>query len=583
LEYRGYDSAGIAIGRRDSGNEIAVRKTVGAPGGLRERIAQENLPGTLGIGHTRWATHGAPTETNAHPHTAAGIAVVHNGIIENDGELRRELIGAGYQLMSETDSEVVPNLIAFHQANGADLVDAVLTTAATIRGRSAFAVISEDDPDTIIAARCGSPLVVGRAEGGAWVSSDGAALCAEATEVAALEDGEVALLRRDGVTVLNRDGHPVTREWLPRSATTEVIDHEGYDSFMAKEIAEQAFTISQTAEATETALGVEAFEHLDRLVMIACGSSRYAAEIGKAWFERYARLPCDVEIASEYHHRAPIVGTNTMVMGISQSGETADTLAALDYVRGLGRETAALVNVPTSQMARSCDRVWLTQAGVEIGVAATKSFTSQLTALAVLAIRAAALRGTMDPIEAQAKIDGIKTFGVEVEALQVSDSALRLWSETMAGESNALFLGRGVSAAVAEEGALKLKEISYIHAEAYPSGELKHGPLALVDERMPVVALVENGPMLEKSLSSLQEVMARKGRVFVIGDARAIAAAEIKGIPGQVLMESDSIVTDISVTLQQTVAVQLLAYHTARVRGCDVDKPRNLAKSVTVE
>ncbi|MBL8670572.1 MAG: glutamine--fructose-6-phosphate transaminase (isomerizing) [Alphaproteobacteria bacterium] len=583
LEYRGYDSAGIAMVDPRGSAPMTVVKAIGGVDRLADALRGRPADAVLGIAHTRWATHGQPSVDNAHPHVHAGIAVVHNGIIENHAALRASLGAAGHSFATDTDTEVIPHLIAVHRAEGRDAVGAIAGAMQELSGSYAIAVVFDDDPDALVAARKGSPLVVGCARDGAYLSSDAAALAPYCDKVLALDDGEIAVLRRDGVELRRPEGKIRIDEsrWAPARASTGAATRGAFAHFMLKEIDEQPDRFADTITANLKAEIPNALVEARRITFVACGSSAYAASVASAWLEDVAGIPCKVEIASEFRMRRRIPGEAHPVVLISQSGETADTLAALRLAKEQGLPTVALVNVAASQMAREADTVFETRAGKEVSVAATKSFTAQLAALAVLCLRIAVLRGSIDETQARLMLADLRALPQHIATVVAGAGKIAQAAERFEGARSALYLGRGSSAAVACEGALKLKEISYVHAEGYAAGELKHGPLALVDTAMPVVVLGASGPVLEKTASAIAEVRARGGRVLHVTDADGAAATP--DVPHVVLPRMTGPAAAIAVPVLECVALQILAYHVAVARGINVDRPRNLAKSVTVE
>lgn len=585
LEYRGYDSAGVAV-RRD-GNGLQRIRSVGKVAELRALLETANVDGQLGIAHTRWATHGMPAERNAHPHMSGEqIAVVHNGIIENHTELRSELEAAGYRFQSETDTEVIAHLLADLLDQGLPLFDAMRQARERLVGAYGMAVISPEDPDHMVVARSGSPLVIGLGEGENFIASDVFALLPVTQRFLFLEEGDMAEISREGVQVYDASGAPVERAVRTSELSASTTDKGPYAHYMLKEIFEQPAVIAETLEGRihkgrllEQTFGHIASALLDQakaVHIIACGTSYHAGLVAKYWLEDVG-VPCHVEVASEYRYRRVMVPEDTLFVSISQSGETADTLAALrNAQRGGYLGSLTICNVPESSLVRESDVALMTRAGPEIGVASTKAFTTQLVALRLLTIAMARRRGLS---EAQEKVlvEELEALPRQVEvALQLSDKITEM-AEAFADLHNALFLGRGPFYPVAMEGALKLKEISYIHAEAYPAGELKHGPLALVDEQMPVVCALPDDPLLEKVLSNLQEVRARGGELFLFSDQKV----QINLDRYQNLTLDDICPTTSPIVY--SVPLQLLAYHVAVLKGTDVDQPRNLAKSVTVE
>ncbi|RTZ73058.1 MAG: glutamine--fructose-6-phosphate transaminase (isomerizing) [Gammaproteobacteria bacterium] len=585
LEYRGYDSAGIAI--CDQSGRLQRIRSVGKVASLQERLDARPIHGELGIAHTRWATHGIPAERNAHPHMSGErVAVVHNGIIENHAELRAELEKKGYRFVSETDTEVIAHLLASELEAEGDLERAFRKAVSRLVGAYALAVSSPEDPDRILVARAGSPLVIGVGKGEHFIASDVFALLPETQDFIFLEEGDWAEIRRDSITIYDRHDNPVERPVTSSKLSASAVDKGPYKHYMLKEIFEQPGVIAETLEGRiykgkllEESFGHVARELLDRtrnVHIIACGTSYHAGLVARYWFEEVG-IPCMVEVASEFRYRKVVVPEETLFVTISQSGETADTLAALRGNRDLGYLGSLVVcNVPESSLVRESDVALMTRAGAEIGVASTKAFTTQLVALRLLVLALAKRRGK-DASWIREQVDELEALPRQVEqALQLSDP-IKEMAEAFADKENALFLGRGPFYPIALEGALKLKEISYIHAEAYPAGELKHGPLALVDEKMPVVCALPDDPLLEKVLSNLQEVRARGGELFLFSDKRV--NIELDRFQSLTL---DDIFPG-TAPIVYTIPLQLLAYHVAVLKGTDVDQPRNLAKSVTVE
>lgn len=585
LEYRGYDSAGIAT--VDKG-EITRRRAEGKLVNLQERLSKEPMSGLTGIGHTRWATHGAPTENNAHPHATDRVAVVHNGIIENFRELLEELKADGYTPHSQTDTESVALLVTRELDKGADPETAVSRILKRLRGAFGLVFLFKENDGLLIAARQGSPLAIGEGDGEMYFGSDAYALAPLTNKITYLEEGDWAVLTRDGVTIRDFDGNTVTREQQISSASAGQVDKGNHRHFMAKEIYEQPETVARTLShyldmATETTAIHEDlpfdFAKLSRLTIVACGTAYLAGCVAKYWFERYARLPVDVDVASEFRYREPPMEKGGLSLFISQSGETADTLAALRYSASQGQHIAALVNVPESTIAREADVIFPTLCGPEIGVASTKALTSQLTALATLAIAAGRTRGVLSEDEEKKLVHALIHLPRAIADALKSEKQIEQIAKHLAKATDVLYLGRGPMFPIALEGALKLKEISYIHAEGYAAGELKHGPIALVDEDMPVIVVAPSDDLMEKTLSNMHEVSARGGQIILITDATGAKSigndtAECITIP-----EVDSFIAPILAT----IPVQLLAYHTAVFMGTDIDQPRNLAKSVTVE
>ena len=588
LEYRGYDSAGVALLEADG--HVRRLRTVGKVARLREALEEAPAAGRLGIAHTRWATHGVPSERNAHPHVSRdGIAIVHNGIIENHEVLRGALAAQGYEFTSETDTEVIAHRVHHHYGAHGDLFAAVQATVRELHGAYALAVISERDPGVIVVARAGCPVVVGRGDGENFVASDVSALLPVTRRFQFLEEGDVAAIRRDGVRIVDQAGREVDRPLRDSELSADAVEKGDYAHYMLKEIHEQPRAIAQTLEERvaggkllEAAFGPAAADVLagaEAVQIVACGTSWHAGSVARYFVEQVCRLPCWVDIASEFRYRNPVVPRNTLFVSISQSGETADTLAALRQAKQSGYlSTLAICNVPESSLVRESALVMLTRAGPEIGVASTKAFTTQLAALGMLVIALGKTHG-MDRATERELVGLLLETPRLVEETLALDGEVRRLAATFVDKHHALFLGRGALAPVAMEGALKLKEISYIHAEAYAAGELKHGPLALVDADMPVIAVAPNNDLLEKLKSNLQEVRARGGELYVFAD------------PESGIHESDGVhvitmprhVSQFQAPIVYTVPLQLLAYHVATMRGTDVDQPRNLAKSVTVE
>ena len=587
LEYRGYDSCGIATVSNGSFSRV---RSISRVNELAEQVEKQGVCGDVGIAHTRWATHGAPEVCNAHPHISCGhIAVVHNGIIENYEQLRRGLLTKGYEFTSQTDTEVIAHLI--NDNDDGDLLRAVMSAVKLIRGSYAIAVIANDEPNRVIAARQGSPMVVGIGDGENFVASDVMAVEGITKRIVYIHEGDVVDVRPDSWKVYERteggDYVPAKREVQVVHAYAGAVELGPYRHFMQKEIFEQPRAVSDTLEGvaafSPTLFGADAegiFRNTTRLLVLACGTSYYAALTAKYWIEEVAGIPCDVEIASEYRYRTSVPDPHTLVVTISQSGETADTLAALRHARDeLGMtKTLTVCNVATSAMVNESRLAYITRAGVEIGVASTKAFTTQLTALYLLALTLAKLNGRLLKTDEQAELKRLRHLPVAMSAVLALEPQVMAWAGRFAAKQHALFLGRGVHYPIALEGALKLKEISYIHAEAYPAGELKHGPLALVDREMPVVTVVPNDRLLEKLKSNMQEVRARGGELYVCADGDSV----IEAVEGMHVIRLPENYGRLSPILH-VVPLQLLAYHTALARGADVDKPRNLAKSVTVE
>ena len=587
LEYRGYDSCGVAV--FDQGGLRRTRSTQRVSE-LDAQVAADQVTGFTGIAHTRWATHGAPATHNAHPHfsslgeEAPRIALVHNGIIENHDELRIDLKKIGYHFESQTDTEVIAHLI--HHLYQGDLFEAVQSATQQLKGAYAIAVFCRDEPHRIVAARHGSPLVIGVGQGENFLASDALALAGTTDQIIYLEDGDVADLQIGRVWIVDAQGKPVEREVHTVHAHTGAAELGPYRHYMQKEIFEQPRAVGDTLEDVESITpemfgdgAYKVFKQIDRVLILACGTSYYAGLTAKYWIESIARIPVSVEIASEYRYRDSVPNPNTLVVTISQSGETADTLAALKHARSLGMQhTLTICNVSTSAMVRECAMHFITRAGVEIGVASTKAFTTQLAALFILTLALAQVKGVITQEEEQEHIRDMRHLPAAISAVLALEPQIMGWADRFATKENALFLGRGVHYPVALEGALKLKEISYIHAEAYPAGELKHGPLALVTDQMPVVTIAPNDALLEKLKSNMQEVRARGGELYVFADSDT----HIQSEPGVHVIRMPEHYGPLSPILH-VVPLQMLAYHTACARGTDVDKPRNLAKSVTVE
>ncbi|MFQ5622152.1 MAG: glutamine--fructose-6-phosphate transaminase (isomerizing) [Paracoccaceae bacterium] len=584
LEYRGYDSAGVAT---LNGGAVERRRAVGKLSVLAALLAHEPVGGAIGIGHTRWATHGAPNEVNAHPHMAGPVAVVHNGIIENFRELREELTAKGRVFETETDTEVVAHLCAWHLANGLSPEDAAAATLARLHGAFALCFIFEGREDLMIAARRGSPLAVGHGEGEMYVGSDALALAPLTSRITYLEEGDWAVLTRAGATIHDALGNLANREMRHVNVDQVVVDKGTHRHFMAKEIHEQpsvvAFALSNYMNPSRTAVEmprqVPDFSTLDRLVLVACGTAFYACNVAKYWFEQIARIPVEIDIASEFRYREPPLTGREGAVFVSQSGETADTLAALRYASGAAAAVLAVVNVPESSIAREADATLQIMAGPEIGVASTKAFTCQLSVLAVLAIHAARQRGHLDADGERQLTAALSTLPRAMSGAIGLAGQIAHLARDLAKARDILFLGRGALYPLALEGALKLKEISYIHAEGYASGELKHGPIALIDDTVPVICFAPVDGLFDKTVSNMQEVLARGGRVLLVTDAEGAAAASEGVWKTLVMPKADPFVAPIL----YAVPAQLLAYYTAVEKGTDVDQPRNLAKSVTVE
>ncbi len=585
LEYRGYDSAGIAV---VEGQDVRRVRRTGRVSEMEAAASAEGFHSGLGIGHTRWATHGGVTEANAHPHISRGVALVHNGIIENHEEQREKLRALGYEFESQTDTEVIAHLIHHYLAQGDDLLKALQRAVKELTGAYALAVVSRKEPGRLVCARMGCPLLVGVGEGENFVASDVSAIIQSTRRVIFLEEGDTAEVARDGVRVYDGDDRPVERDVHVSDVSLASLELGPYRHFMQKEIHEQPRAIADTIEAvidggfTPALFGAGAeavLKDVEGVQILACGTSYYAGMTARYWIEAIAGLPCSVEIASEYRYRAAYANPRHLVVTISQSGETLDTMEALKYAKSLGhRHTLSICNVPESAIPRASELVCYTRAGAEIGVASTKAFTTQLAALFQLTVVLGKLHGKVSPEQEADYLEQFRHLPGSVQHALNLEPQIAAWAERFAPKSDALFLGRGLHYPIALEGALKLKEISYIHAEAYPAGELKHGPLALVDADMPVVVIAPNDTLLEKVKSNMQEVRARGGELFVFTDQDS-HFSESEGVH---VIRTPRHVGVLS-PIVHTVPVQLLAYHTALARGTDVDKPRNLAKSVTVE
>ncbi|MFD1883851.1 glutamine--fructose-6-phosphate transaminase (isomerizing) [Paracoccus pacificus] len=581
LEYRGYDSAGVAT--VDGAGQLDRRRAVGKLVNLSDRLVHEPLEGQSGIGHTRWATHGPATETNAHPHKRGPVAVVHNGIIENFRELRAELAAAGLVPESDTDTETVAMLTAQAMADGIGPVEAARATLGRLHGAFALAFLFDGHPDLMVIARKGSPLAIGHGEGEMFAGSDAIALAPFTHRITYLEDGDHAVLTRAGVEIFDKDGRRANRDMARIDVGATTIDKAGHRHFMAKEIAEQPVVLgdvfSHYLQGETINLPDLDFSTVDRLSLVGCGTAHYAGHVAKYWFETLAGLPCDIEVASEFRYREPPLSPQGWAVFISQSGETADTLAALHYARDHVARTIGVVNVPTSAIAREADVALPTLAGVEVGVASSKAFVCQLAVLAVMAVKAAHDRGRIDDAGLRRHIADLRMLpGLLNQTLAISDPC-RVLADWLAEAQDILYLGRGAMYPVALEGALKMKELSYIHAEGYASGELKHGPIALIDRNVPVVVVAPRDGLFDKTVSNMQEVMARHGQVLLISDAAGIEAAG-QGIRAGLTMPAGG---GAFAPILYAVPMQYLAYHTAVAKGTDVDQPRNLAKSVTVE
>ena len=586
LEYRGYDSSGVAVMQA---GKIAVRRSVGKLAKLQDSLKENDLKGTIGIGHTRWATHGKPSEQNAHPHRSKGCVLVHNGIIENYQPLKQQLEKDGYKFESETDTEVVAHLIDKYLQQGQRLAEAVRSATKEVRGSYALAVISEQEPGTVIAARSGCPLVVGRTKHASYIASDVMAMLAHTRDVTYLEEGDVAVVTQDDVHFTDIEGHAVSRASSNITWDASAAEKSGYPHFMLKEIYEQPQTILDTmrgrysyetgeADLPDIGLTPMEFAAVERVWIVACGTSWHAGLVGKYLLEEMVRTPVQVDIGSEFRYRDPLVGKNDLFITISQSGETADTLAAAREAKRKGARVVSIVNVVGSTLARESDGVLYTHCGPEIGVASTKAFTAQLTALYLLALHLARVRSVMKAADGKAWLDRLVRLPALVERVLGREAEIVAIAKRYYKKRNFLFLGRGINYPIALEGSLKLKEVSYIHAEGYAAGEMKHGPIALIDKDMPVVVLVPRDRLYEKTVSNLMEVKARRAPViaFVAEGERELGkiADAVFTIP-----DTHPLISPILFT----IPLQLLAYHIAVLRGADVDQPRNLAKSVTVE
>lgn len=583
LEYRGYDSAGIAT---VNGGTLDRRRAVGKLVNLSDLLVHEPLAGKSGIGHTRWATHGAPTIGNAHPHQAGPVAVVHNGIIENFRELRAELADKGISFTTETDTETIALMTQAFMADGLSPVDAAEATLAQLDGAFALAFLFEGEEDLMVAARKGSPLAIGHGEGEMFVGSDAIALAPMTDKITYLEEGDWAVLTRTSLVIRDAQGELANREMRTIRMDDARVDKGGHKHFMSKEIAEQPRVIGEAVrhylsdDGNAVALpGDLDFTQIDRMTMVACGTAYYACLTAKYWFEQLAQMPVEVDIASEFRYREPPIPARTVALFVSQSGETADTLAALRYCEGKADKILSVVNVPESSIARESDLALPILAGAEIGVASTKAFTCQLTVLLMMALKAAEQRGTLTPERLSDLLSGLRALPNTLNTALEQDGNIANAARKLSEASDVLFLGRGLMYPLALEGALKLKEISYIHAEAYASGELKHGPIALIDKHLPVVVMAPRDGLFDKTVSNMQEVLARGGKVMLVTDAEGTVEAAGDAWQTITLPAIDPVLSPIL----YAVPAQLLAYHTAVAKGTDVDQPRNLAKSVTVE
>ena len=584
MEYRGYDSAGVCT---VEAGQLIRRRAEGKLNNLVKELAGNPAPGVVGIAHTRWATHGAPTTSNAHPHATAEVALVHNGIIENFKALRDALIAKGRTFESETDTEVVAHLVSEQVEAGKSPEEAVQAVLPMLRGAFALAIAFRQQPDMLIGARLGSPLVVGFGDGETYLGSDALALAPLTQKIAYLEEGDWVVITRDAAKIFDKDNRPVTRPVTTSGVSAAAAEKGPYRHYMLKEIYEQPIVVAQTLQSyiraveQQVALPQMDFDlsEIRRITIVACGTSFYAGMVAKYWFEQFARVPVDIDVASEFRYRNPVLEPGGLALFISQSGETADTLAALRHARAEGQKIAVVVNVPTSSMAREADLLLPTHAGPEIGVASTKAFSCQLAVLAALAAHLAVVKGRMSRDEERDVVAHLTQTPAALNAALAHDGEIADMAHHIAPARAVLYLGRGPDYPLALEGALKLKEISYIHAEGYASGEMKHGPIALIDEAAPVIVLTPSGPLFEKTVSNMQEVRARGGKIVLISDAEGLAEAG-EGCLATIEMPK---VHPLIAPLVYAVPVQLLAYHVAVAKGTDVDQPRNLAKSVTVE
>ncbi|WP_298398513.1 glutamine--fructose-6-phosphate transaminase (isomerizing) [Sphingobium sp.] len=584
LEYRGYDSAGVATIHDGA---IDRRRAEGKLNNLVKELVVAPLPGTTGIAHTRWATHGAPTTSNAHPHATGEVALVHNGIIENFKALREELIGRGRVFDSQTDTEVVAHLVSELVEQGASPKDAVRQVLPRLHGAFALAIAFRNHPDMLIGARLGSPLVVGYGDGETYLGSDALALAPLTQRIAYLDEGDWVVITAGGAEIFDKDNNPVDRPVTISGVSGAMIDKGNHRHFMQKEIYEQPVVVAQTLKAylqrmdDRVSLPIPDFDlsAIRRVTIVACGTSFYAGMVARYWFEQFARVPVDLDFASEFRYREPVMEEGGLALFISQSGETADTLAALRYARAQGQKIAVVVNVPTSSMAREADLLLPTHAGPEIGVASTKAFTCQLAVLAAFAANLARAKGKLSAKDEKEIVRHLAEAPAAINGALAYDEAIEAMAHHIVPARDVLYLGRGTDYPLALEGALKLKEISYIHAEGYAAGEMKHGPIALIDELVPVICIAPSGPLFEKTVSNMQEVQARGGKVVLISDYDGVQAAG-EGCLATITMPK---VHPLIAPMVYAVPVQLLAYHVAVLKGTDVDQPRNLAKSVTVE
>lgn len=584
MEYRGYDSAGLCT---ISDGELVRRRASGKLANLVEVLGAEPAAGTVGIAHTRWATHGAPSTSNAHPHMTDELALVHNGIIENYKSLRDELKGENRTYKSETDTEIVAHLISVRIENGLTPQEAVAEVLPKLRGAFSLAITFRRFPDILIGARLGSPLVVGYGDGEMYLGSDALALAHLTQQISYLEEGDWAVISQEGAEIFDAENNPVERETRHSGASAAAVEKGNFHHFMQKEIFEQPTAVAQTLTSylrrSDNSVALPQFDFdlsaIKRLTIVACGTSYYAGLVAKYWFEHFAKLPVDVDVASEFRYRDPVLEDGGLALFISQSGETADTLAALRHCKQARQTIGVVVNVPTSTMAREADLLLPTHAGPEIGVASTKAFTCQLAVLAALAAHMAVTKGRMSREEEKEVVQHLLEVPASLNAALDHDEDIAAMAHLIAPARDVLYLGRGQDFPLAMEGALKLKEISYIHAEGYASGEMKHGPIALIDEKVPVIVIAPSGPLFEKTVSNMEEVRARGGKIVLISDAKGLAEAG-EGCMATIEMPR---VHPLIAPMVYAIPVQLLAYHVACVKGTDIDQPRNLAKSVTVE
>ncbi|MFT6025145.1 MAG: glucosamine--fructose-6-phosphate aminotransferase (isomerizing) [Ascidiaceihabitans sp.] len=583
LEYRGYDSAGIAT---VNNGVLDRRRAVGKLVNLSDRLVHEPLAGKSGIGHTRWATHGAPNENNAHPHLAGRVAVVHNGIVENFRDLRAHLNAAGVEFTTDTDTETVALMVQHHMSQGSSPIEAANKTIDMLEGAFALAFLFQGEDDLMIATRKGAPLAIGHGDGEMFIGSDAIALAPLTDRITYLEEGDRVVLTRTSLEIRDKNGELANRDIRTIQIDSTRVDKAGHKHFMAKEIAEQPTVLGHTlanylgadGDITLPAPDID-FTKIERVTMVACGTAYLACLTAKYWFEQVARIPVEVDVASEFRYREPPIPKGTLAVFVSQSGETADTLAALRYCDGKADKIVSVINVPESSIARESDLALPIHAGIEVGVASTKAFTCQLTVLLLMVLKAAKQRGSITADQMTDHVSALRAMPAVINTALEQNAAMRSAARKISEARDVLFLGRGLMYPLAHEGALKLKEISYIHAEAYASGELKHGPIALVDKNVPVVVFAPRDALFEKTVSNMQEVMARKGKVILVSDAKGIEEAG-EGTWATIEMPD---VPDIVTPILYAIPAQLLAYHTAVAKGTDVDQPRNLAKSVTVE